>query len=558
MAAPSPDHLEAGETLFEYLVQLKHGGMAAKTVCTIAWWATKAGAVGRVNSLALRPDAASGHFSRCFDTAVGVSRTSENFYLLPQPGHRRGEAARSVEEVESLPVHEAFFEEVSTTGLELLLQEAKAKQELPPCYYDHPVVARAPAGTPVYPLALYLDGVQYTREETGLGVFTYCLLTGRRHLALVLRKAELCQCGCRGWCSFWQLWQFLRWSAEALAAGRHPTTRHDGSPWAASDSVRAVVAGLTFPWRAAFVWLKGDWAEFAYTWGFPSWASAQHPCLLCHCTKANMHLLEGYSPLGMPCAETTQEEYEAACRACELEVLVPDQATLEELRASLEDDRRPDGARGRGLLRDLPRLGLLKGDRLEPSLVLPDVCLVDNWQGACRLTFWRRSNETLARHRNPLLTAGLCTIVGCMQVDWLHSMSLGVFQDFLGALFFWLFLDQGFYTERGTRAQVVALSTLRLEQQLFNWYREQEAQGLYHTQVQRLKVSMLGNPENPTLSLHGYETNGVLLFAVDLLRQAGLQGPWLRAADCLANLYRLIKLHRHVMPPPAIQDGTGT
>ena len=239
------------------------------------------------------------------------------------------------------------------------------------------MVTGAPADTPVYPLALYLGGVKFTREETALCVFTYCLLTGKRHLALTLRETELCQCGCKGWCSLWPLWQFLRWSVEALAAGRHPTSRHDGTPWQASDSARAVVGGSTFPWRAALVWVKGDWAALTTDWGFPTWQSNTHPCLLCHTTRACMHQLEGFSPVSMPFPETTQDEYEAACRACEVEVLVPDQATLEELRASLEEDRRPSGAHGRALLRDMPALGLRKGDRLEPSRLMPDVALVN-------------------------------------------------------------------------------------------------------------------------------------------------------------------------------------
>ena len=141
-----------------------------------------------------------------------------------------------------------------------------------------------------------------------------------------------------------------------------------------------------------------------------------------------------------------------------------------------------------------------------------------------------------------------------MQVDWLHAMPLGIFQDFLGALFTWLFLERGFYASRGTRAQVMSLSVERLEQALFLWYSAQQAQGFYHTPVQRLKVSMFGNPESPSLGLHGSETNGVLLFVVDLLRGADLQGPWLTAAECLANLYRLIKRHSPIMPPAAIQD----
>ena len=84
----------------------------------------------------------------------------------------------------------------------------------------------------------------------------------------------------------------------------------------------------------------------------------------------------------------------------------------------------------------------------------------------------------MARHRHPLLTTHLCTISGCMQVDWLHAMSLGVFQDFLGALFTWLFLERGFYASRGTRAQVMSFSVDRLEQALFLWYSAQQAQGV--------------------------------------------------------------------------------
>ena len=100
-----------------------------------------------------------------------------------------------------------------------------------------------------------------------------------------------------------------------------------------------------------------------------------------------MHLLDGFSPLGMPFPDKTHAAYDQACRACELEVLVPDRATLEALRARLEDDRRPQGARGRALLADFPALGLLKGDRLEPSVLLPDVCAVDDWVKEGRLTF---------------------------------------------------------------------------------------------------------------------------------------------------------------------------
>ena len=199
-------------------------------------------------------------------------------------------------------------------------------------------------------------------------------------------------------------------------------------------------------------------------------------------------------------------------------------------------------------------LGLRRGDRLEPSLLLPDVAMVDSMHGAGRLTFWRRSEETLTRHRCPLLTAGLCTMSQCMQVDWLHSMSLGIFQNFLGALFHWLFLDRGLYASRGTRSAIMSLSVQRLEEALFRWYTSQQQQGYHHTPVQRLRVGMFGTSDHPACDLHGSETNGVLLFAVDLLREHEMAGPWLSAAECLKDLYIMIKGHDHIMPPAIIQE----
>ena len=99
----------------------------------------------------------------------------------------------------------------------------------------------------------------------------------QRRLLAALRKSVTCSRGCRGWCSFHALFEWLSWSLEALARGRHPDQRHDGKPWADNDQAREQNAGEPLPARACVVWLKGDWAEFANTWGLPSWADAPHP-----------------------------------------------------------------------------------------------------------------------------------------------------------------------------------------------------------------------------------------------------------------------------------------
>ena len=61
----TPSRAEGEAGLEEYLVErwLK-GSMTAKEICTIAWWATAAGATGFVTTLSFRPDAPTGHFAR--------------------------------------------------------------------------------------------------------------------------------------------------------------------------------------------------------------------------------------------------------------------------------------------------------------------------------------------------------------------------------------------------------------------------------------------------------------------------------------------------------------
>jgi hypothetical protein len=90
---------------------------------------------------------------------------------------------------------------------------------------------------------------------------------------------------------------------------------------------------------------------------------------------------------------------------------------------------------GRALKADRADLNLQKGDRLEPSDSLPDISLFDDAALPITVTFWRPSADTICRHRNPIfsLERGV-TVQNCILVDWLHTCSLGVFQDYLAYL----------------------------------------------------------------------------------------------------------------------------
>ena len=104
----------------------------------------------------------------------------------------------------------------------------------------------------------------------------------KRNTIAVLKKSELCACGCRGWCTIYHFFKELHWELCALAEGIHPTNRHDRADWAEAAHKRRDLAGKPMGIKAALLFLKGDWAEFAATFGFPSWGDLLRPCFCCN------------------------------------------------------------------------------------------------------------------------------------------------------------------------------------------------------------------------------------------------------------------------------------
>jgi hypothetical protein len=268
---------EAGDRLADFLVQLRTGGrISAKQACLLAHWAAAAGAEGPCAEFGVGPGRDSGAYAKRMDRYLRVESDGPCFYMLEVPGHDKAQASRVLHRLEAVPPHERLAAELQEDpGISARLRASIARGEWPPAYTDHPVVRAAAPGA-VLPLALYLDGVPYSKSDGFLAFWVYNLLTMRRHLVAVLRKSFGCTCGCKRWCSLYPIFDFLRWSLTALACGRHPEGRHDGGPWRAEDAARAEVAGSPLT-PGVVVALKGDWSEFALTLGFPTWAHAAHP-----------------------------------------------------------------------------------------------------------------------------------------------------------------------------------------------------------------------------------------------------------------------------------------
>lgn len=552
----------AEEELMNYIVSLKLANtLSAKQACLLAFLASRAGAKGEVQKLGLHPGAGSGKYSARFDKIVGTFPRDLPAYQVDLARRLRHDATREWGPVPMIPPHEALANELAQSREpEDALRRALRDNALPPAYSEHPSVVALQPGEVMHPICRYMDGVSFSRVDSCLGVWCHLLLTGRRHLLAVLRRTELCNCGCRGWCSLHPLFSMLAWSFASMLRGEWPNRRHDEKPWHQGDTTRAERAGSPLGWKAVVLFIKGDWSEYSHTLGLPTWSDSISPCPLCFVTPQQFFDSEGLSAFGTGFPKKELSDYLKACEACELHRTL-DAKRYAEIRPKLDYDKRPSGSRGRALLEDAPLSQLQKGDRLEPCASLRNVASFEEHAPPCRVVLWRPSAETLTRHRNPLFCEATGIGPQSLGVDWLHTLALGVFQVALAHLF-WALISANAWQVQGGSAAILELSVAKLRAELFAWYGTEQKAGRNHCRVQQLLPSMFGSQSAPTLKLHGAETNGMLYFAEHVLKKRGAalgaQLPaYQNAVGSLVLVLNTIREHPQRVPAPAIQKFIG-
>jgi hypothetical protein len=516
---------EAGHELAELLLQLHTSGrLSAKDTCLLSHWATKAGAVGPARSLAKGPGAPSGHYQRHLDRAAGLRGSSDEFYALQIPGHTKHSVQRVSNLVRVVPPHEILHKEhAENPDLAAKLEDP----DWPPHFANHKIMKGSPGS--VVPLALYLDAAQYATRGAVL-LFVICnLLSGARHLCCVLKKKDMCRCGCRGWCSLRPVMELLNWSFAALARGLFPLARHDGTTWDQSEPHRLSLAGLPLALKGAIVQIKGDWAEFSHSLGFPTWRDSEHPCIWCRCDKETLYTFEGLDEPGLPWDPIEAAEYEIACQRCERHVVVTTEDQRARILALLFYDKRAAGSHGRSLRKDIPELLLKAGDRLEPNAALPDVGKFEQIPLPATVLFWRVSLETATRHRNPLFNVDIGISPNTLQVDPLHCLYLGIFQVH-AARVVWALIDAdawqtGSLDGHWTEAERLQMSCIRMQADLHEWCKNRRRTHPEEsiTEVQEITTKMIGGREEQRFTLKGGEAKTFLLFLQDLLSKTSAQ-----------------------------------
>ena len=516
---------ECSQLFMDMLISMKlEGVISAKQACVLSYWAKRGGLAPPGDALALSPASSGGHFSRHFDKVLGVD-LKQDLYRVCVPGHRKHDRHRASRDVSVCLPFEALCDELEENpGILQTLKEQARANIFPDAYYLHPVVRNHEMGT-VLPVGLYVDGVRYLRRDSTIGFWLINMVTHRRHLMACLPKREFCKCGCRGYCSLYPIMVFVEWCMATLAAGKVPATRHDGSPWTGN---RADIANLPLPFKAACIIVKGDWAEMNTTLGFRAWNHHAHPCFRCKARAGpagNMHIFEGLSTVQEYHAAKTQDDYDAYCSGCEILVSVENAMSRDRLVAALEYSRKH---RGRALTEHLHlrsrgiSIVLKAGDRLQPSRSLLDISALDTAKEfPLDVVFWRSKPEDAIRFRCPIFGGAAGITVRSLCVDELHTMHLGVFQDYILAVF-WSCIKADLWRplrrSDNSEDQVRHDSVLGMKGELFGphgWYASQKREFPNRPchELQELTVDMLGTPAHPKLHAKAAESGTLCRFA---------------------------------------------
>ena len=498
---------DAGKTFVELLSNLYlEGKISAKSLCVLCWYAEQAG-IQAAKDLSYKPSTKSvGHFSRHVDFVLGMSKI--NSYKLKLPSHCKYNVTRQINEFDVMLPHESIAAELERVKPDFDLQDAKvAAWEQ---FKTHPQYNPAAGELPI-PLSLYLDGVPFTNKDSFLGIWLCNLCTGVRHIVGLFRKSDMCRCGCKSWCTLYGVFAYLAWSFGIMLTGQHPLMRHDQLTWSEHDISfdRLRRAGQSLGYRAVVVLLKGDWSEFSVTLGFTSWASKIYPCMYCCCTVDSQYDYTKLNPLMEDqWQEVEQTQYDAACDSCEVWVTLRTKEEHTSVRAVLKFDKRKQGAHGRALQKDIPSLGLLSEDRLEPHPGMPDVADFDSLNSfPVRVLFWRVSEQTRTRHRNPLFWPQTGVTTDALAIDILHTLHLGVILYFSSEVV-WALLLGNIFGIAGGADDILHMGVFRIRDRLFAWYNQWDAAHPERPacRLGNFTVQMLGDRAHPRLHVRAAES----------------------------------------------------
>ena len=504
----------AGSQLFKHLLGIYLSGktMSARDIAIACRLAHIGGMIGAPwADWGMSPNNQSGRFKHHVDAQMP---DSDPLYSVEIPMVVRGEAHRSKDVMDFALVFKSLADEVANSkSMQTMLVEGCTGRDSVMTtrqYLEHQHVTRALDNDRNYPLpiALYTDAVRYTPLHAGqtdsiLNVSICNLLSNKRHYVGFIRTLDECGCGCQGNCSINAFLEVTRWILQAAVDGRVPDFRHDGSRWESPDELAQ--AGKPLGYSAVLMYVKGDWAEFAHTFGMAQWNSIYHPCPCCVSPSDSLyHTFPGFITADeMPFQGRTHDSYAHACNLCEVELAVTSEPARRAL-CSVLAFRDPTTKTSGGLVvtRDLPGTPLVPGDRLDPSSDLPNIRDVFERQIPFTARFWRirrdhkgRSIDWLA-HRSPIFDDRLLSSPdSVLALDSLHTVYLGCAQRVCSAIL-WRLVEANPFGISGQKS-----IWKRIETDMKAWF--EEADVPHDRRLGRLTAGMMGSGKKTKQRVRG-------------------------------------------------------
>ena len=424
-------------------------GMSGAEVATIAYYATRAGASG-VADLALAPASATKNGHAHVKNHAGAIYPEVDLTFVQVPMFTKREARRTVESVPLFLPSKAFEKYLTPNLLQHPLDDFQEVVGQLDGYLNHPVVQAAKAEgleSLVRPIAVYWDGVAYTKNDSFWAFYCTDILTRQKFLSFLLRSEEMCQCGCRGWCSLFPLLEAWATDLKALSAAS--------------------------PVRFAVMDIQGDWPAFLQIFGLRYWSHNVHPCPLCRVNQMQLKELcvSKVTLDTLPYEEYSTNDYmhDLKNSVQVVEILSPELRTT--VYQALGYRKK---FRGRVVLRDVPELGLKKHSRLMPSSTLRDVSMFEFTEVPFVTLWWIASPD----HAKLLHDCPLFEVPGisleAWSLDLMHAWHLGPVQT-LVSMGINFCLDTGLWSPKTDidALEKRKLGMLALRAELFQWYRDQ-------------------------------------------------------------------------------------
>ena len=103
----------------------------------------------------------------------------------------------------------------------------------------------------------------------------------------------MCQCGCRGWCTYWILLKYTQWDFEICATGVNQESGPLGRKFdPEEDSFYFEFKSKPRRIRPIVIESRGDWPAWADLACIRQWTHQIYPCPECNCPSNQLHDLE--------------------------------------------------------------------------------------------------------------------------------------------------------------------------------------------------------------------------------------------------------------------------